>query len=261
MIDPNFKPPEESVSKEETARRLSLVPWIKEYFDKVTTGIIVTGSLSYGANYSVTPESDIDVQLVLDDATLDDFLQLDFYDKTELEQAISGYRLGLYQQFSLNGKKEGVSIESHFWSKQAFIDAISYVTDQTPRLRTSIDTPSTDYGFSFDGSHDAVDFYGEMKGGFPVSSLPSYRILDSKVFLCRPITNILGGPILLKTDADIDVAIKDCWTGTIEHLRVARSNSEDGSKLSVVNALPSQYKMSPESKASVNAEAERLLFS
>lgn len=261
MIDPNFQPPEARISKEETARRMNLLPWIKEYFNKTTHGIIVAGSLSYGADYSVGPNSDIDVQLVLDDAAMNDLELLDLFDKADIEYAVSGYRRGIYQQFSLNGEKDGVSIECHFWGKQAFIDAVSYVTDKTPRLRSSIAAPSTDYGFSFDGSHDAIDFFGEIIDGYPVSVLPSYRIVNSKIYLCRPITNILGGPILLKTDTDIDVAIQRCWLVTIDHLKSVGVGVEDDGGLSVVNALPSQYKMSPESKAAVNTKAEQLLFS
>lgn len=259
MIDPNFQPPESSESKEETAKRKKLLPWITEYFDDVTTGIFVGGSLSYGADYSVRASSDIDVQLVLNDEVLDKLVELDLYDRTELEHAVSGYKRGIYQQFSLVGTKEGISIESHFWSKDAFIRVIDYTNTETPRLRSSITTPSTDYAFSFDRTSDAVDFYGEMIEGFPVSPFPSYRVVDAKLYLCRPITTILGGAIVLKTDADFDAAIERCWKVTIEHLRAARSVSPNGEDLTIVRALPSQYKMSPESKASLQSRADYLL--
>lgn len=261
MIDPNFQPPEQEVSKEETLKRQELLPWIKEYFDKVTTGIFVGGSLSYGANYSVTPKSDIDVQLILNDEALEELLSLDLFDKSEAEHAIAGYKLGLYRQFSLVGVKNGVSIESHFWNKEAFIDAINYTNAETPRLRSSNTTPSTDYGFSFDGTSDAVDFYGEMINGYAVSPFPSYRIVDSKLYLCRPITTILGGPIILKTDADFDAAIEECWRNTINHLKNSKRDHDNDVRLSIVNALPSQYKMSPDRKAALLAKTEVLLSS
>jgi len=261
MIDPNFQPPEHEISKAETLKRKNLLPWIKDFFDDVTTGIFVGGSLSYGADYSVNSNSDIDVQLVLDDQALDKLLALNFYDKKELEYALSGYKKGIYQQFSLVGEKDGVSIESHFWNKDAFIKAINYTNSETPRLRSSITTPSTDYGFSFDGTNDAVDFYGEIIDGYPVSPFPSFRIIDSKLYLCRPITTILGGPIILKTDDDFNDAIETCWRSTIEHLKAFKAEAETGINASIVNALPSQYKMSPESKAALLAKVEYLLSS
>lgn len=261
MIDPNFRPPEPTVSREETVKRQKILPWIKDYFDDVTSGIFIGGSLSYGANYSVTKSSDIDVQLVLDDGALDRLLLLDLYEQSELEQAVLGYKRGIYQQFSLVGTKDGVSIESHFWGKDAFVEAIDYSSNKTPRLRSSIATPSTDYGFSFDGTSDAVDFYGEMVEGFPVSLLPSYRVIDTKLYLCRPIATILGGPIILKTNNYLDSAIERCWTITIEQLRQARIKSADGKNLTIVNALPGKYKMSPEVKDALLVKTESLLSS
>jgi len=261
MIDPNFQPPDPEISKAETLKRKNLLPWIKEYFDDVTTGIFVGGSLSYGADYSVTPKSDIDVQLVLNDNALDTLLSLDFYHKEELEHALSGYSRGIYKQFSLVGEKDGISIESHFWNKEAFIEAINYTNSETPRLRSSITTPSTDYGFSFDGTSDAVDFYGEMIEGYPVSPFPSYRTVDSKLYICRPITTIIGGPIVLKTDSDFDSAIETCWKTTIERLKDFRSTAQTHINATIVNALPSQYKMSPDSKAALLAKTEYLLSS
>jgi len=258
MIDINFQPPEPAISQIETEKRKNLLPWVLEYFNNVTTGIFVCGSLSYGADYSVTSTSDIDIQLVLNDDTLDIFESLDLYDKTELHSAIKGYKKGAYKQFSLTGIKDGVPIESHFWNKQAFIDAITFQSSETQRLRSSIDTPSTDYGFAFDGTYNSLDFYGEIIDGYPVSVFPSYREVEGKLYLCRPVTNMLGGPIVLKTDAECDIAIDACWTETITRLKDVKRTSPDV-QLSIVNALPSQYKMSPTSKATVIAKTEHLL--
>jgi len=261
MIDPNFQPPEQEISKAETLKRKNLLPWIKDFFDNVTTGIFVGGSLSYGADYSVNVNSDIDVQLVLNDEALDQLFSLNFYKKEELEQALSGYKKGIYQQFSLVGEKDSVSIESHFWNKDAFIKSINYTNSETPRLRSSITTPSTDYGFSFDGTNDTVDFYGEIVEGYPVSPFPSFRTVDSKLYLCRPITTVLGGPIILKTDSDFDEAIELCWKTTIEHLKRFKLSAPNGVNATIVNALPSQYKMSPEVKAILLAKTQELLSS
>lgn len=258
MIDPNFQPPAAEVSREETTKRTNLLPWIKEYFDGIADSIIIGGSLSYGANYSVTPKSDIDVQLILNDTTLNTAAQLDLYDKAELQHALNGFRKGIFHQFSLVGIKDGVSIESHFWRKDAYIKAISYQTEQTPRLRSSIATPSTDYGFAFDGTSDAIDFYGEMIEEFPVSPFPSYRVTDGKLFLCRPITNILGGPIIIKVSPEVQAAVDTCWQESIARLREARLTNQN---TTLVNALPSQYKMSPEAKAALLAKTDHLLAS
>lgn len=261
MIDPNFQPPDQELSRAETLKRKKLLPWVKDTFDSVTAAIFVGGSLSYGADYSVNSNSDIDIQLVLNDEALDDLPLLNFYNKEEVEYALSGYKKGIYQQFSLVAEKDGVSIEGHFWNKDAFINAINYTNSETPRLRSSIATPSTDYGFSFDGTSSVVDFYGEIVEGYPVSPFPSFRTEDSKLYLCRPITTILGGPIILKTDSDLDEAVALCWKTTIERLKMFKSSAQNGVSATIVNALPSQYKMSPESKAALLSKTEHLLSS
>lgn len=261
MIDPNFQPPAPEISRIETEKREALLPWLDEYFSATMDSILVCGSLSYGANYSVTPKSDIDVQLIINDSRLEELSLLDLYDKEELKHAIAGYKEGIYKQFSLTGEKNGIPIESHFWNKDAFVQAITFVSQETPRLRSSIDTPSTDFGFSFDGSSDSVDFYGEMISNYPVSVFPSYREKGTTLYLCRPVTNILGGPIVIKASKEIEAAMDECWTHVISHLKKARESSDSPESLNVVNALPSQYKMSQTSKAAVIAKTDYILSS
>ena len=259
MIDPNFQPPAPEISKAETAKRKNLLPWIAAYFDQVTDGIFVCGSLSYGSDYSVRPDSDIDIQIVLKEDAIDLLTTLDIYTKQDIEYALEGYKKGLYKQFTHAGEKDGVSIETHFWNKKAFINAITLTSQETPRLRSSIDTPSTDFAFTFDGSSDAIDYFGEIIEGYPVGVFPSFRRIDSVLYLCRPVTNILGGPIVLKTDSELDAAMTTCWEKVISELRQAQQVHPNPSTLSLVNALPSQYKMSPASKAQVIAKTDYLL--
>ena len=256
MIDPNFQPPEPAVSKRETEKRKNLLPWIAEYFDTVTDSIIVAGSLSYGADYSVRPESDIDIQLVLNDEQIDTLATRTLFDSDAVTHAVEGYKNGFYQQFSLAGEKDGVSIECHFWNKTAFIDAVTYKSTETPRLRSSIETASTDFGFSFDGSSHSVDYFGEMIEAFPVSPFPSYRDVSGVLYLCRPITNILGGPIVVKESSEVRSAMDTCWNESIRRLKQVKQGHANPDSLTIVNALPSQYKMSPSAKAAVIARAE-----
>ena len=121
--------------------------------------------MGYGYNYSVKETSDVDMQLIVTPETVSKLKELDFFEPSELEKAITGYLEGVYKQFSLVFQKDGVSMECHFWDLTAFNQATTYQTSETKRLRLGIDTPSTDHGFSFarDESGKVTNVFGEKQ--------------------------------------------------------------------------------------------------
>lgn len=243
-LEPNFAPPPQSVSEAETAKREELILWFSELIDDAVLGFIVSGSMGYGANYSVKEASDIDMQLLVTQESVQMLAKLDVFDKNQLEYAIEGYIKGLFGQFSLVFEKNGVSMECHFWDLQAFIYAISYKTRETKRLRSGIDTPSTDHGFSFARDESVKDYYGEMDGEFAIGVFPSYRVENEILYLCRPITNILGLPKIVKTNDELNAAIDKTWQETINRLAShAAEGTLDLSKFNIENTLPGKNKM------------------
>ena len=259
MLEPNFTPPDADISKVETQKRLNLIKWFSGYIASSVTGMLVCGSMSYGQNYSVKPSSDIDMQLLVTPTTILELLKTDCFDRQELEHALDGYQRGLYGQFSLVFNKDGVPMECHFWDEKAFIDAITFKSAVTKRLRTSIDIPSTDYAYSFDRDVSRKDYYGELKDGFAVADFPSYR-RESRLYLCRPITGVLGLPLVEITSSKLDKAMSECWETAIAELKsFAGDKPIDLEITSIVNALPGKNKMSPESISRVQAKTNQLL--
>ncbi len=248
MLEPDFVPPDKEVSEIETKKRMAVLPDILSIFDSSTSAILVSGSLAYGSNYSVTEKSDIDLQLLVNLETVDALKNIDQFKDTGIEKAIEGFKAGYFQQFSFDFWLNDIRCECHFWSEDAFLDAITYKNSVTPRLRQSIETPSTDFGFSFDGELNKVDYFGEVVGGYPVSDFPTFRIVDKKIFLCRPIANILGKALVLKSNDELENAIDRCWVKTIEELsnfKIANPEAD----ASIFNVLPGKNKVSPEVKS------------
>jgi len=257
MLEPDFKLPEKQISFDETSKRLMLLNWFKEYIRPSVTGFIVSGSLSYGQNHSVKPTSDIDMQLLVTPESVGQLAETDCFDEKELTHALAGYKKGLYKQFSLVFKKNGVPMECHFWDEQAFIDAITFKNENTPRLRSSIESPSTDYGYSFDREENKKDYYGGMIEGFAVADFPSFRKIENKLFLCRPITNILGLPLVEISNDNFDAAIKVCWEQAIRELLIFNnSQTPDLESISILNTLPGKNKMSEESQEKVQQKTK-----
>lgn len=243
-LEPNFTPPPQSVSETETAKREELIRWFSDLVDEAVVGFIVSGSMGYGANYSVNESSDIDMQLLVTPESAEKLSETGVFDESELQHATEGYTKGLYGQFSLVFEKNGINMECHFWDLQAVIDAITYKTSETNRLRSGIDTPSTDHGFSFAREESVKDYYGEMQEKFAIGIFPSYRIENDVLYLCRPITNILGLPRIVKTNDELNSAIDRAWQETAARLAMHVEDSVlDLSTFNVENALPGKNKM------------------
>lgn len=65
MFDPNFTPPKQRISETATKKRINIIEDIIPYLTQCSTAMLLTGSMAYGQDFSVTPESDIDLQLLV----------------------------------------------------------------------------------------------------------------------------------------------------------------------------------------------------
>lgn len=262
MLEANFELPDREQSEKETQKRGELIDWFAEYIQNSVTGLLVTGSMSYGQSYSVKPSSDVDMQLLVNNETVKELLKTDCFNSDELRHAVEGYRSGLYGQFSLVFEKNGVPMECHFWDEQAFIEAITFKNENTKRLRSSIESPSTDFGYSFDREESRKDYYGEIIRGFAVADFPSFRNVNGKIFLCRPVTNILGLPLSVIKGPTLSDAIEECWKSATDKLIAFAGNDKiDLNNISIANTLPGKNKMSPESLEEVQTKTKLFIDS
>lgn len=260
MLELNFVLPDIEVSIAETKKRLDLLSWFVDYVGDSISGLVVSGSMGYGQNYSVKPSSDIDMQILVNKDVVENLLTKDHFNSVEINHAVSGYLKETYFQFSSPFVKDDVIMECHFWDEDAYINAGTYKQQFTPRLRANIDTPSKDFAFSFVGEVSEVDFYGEMVGEYAVSDFPSYRKVEDKLFLCRAVSNLIGAPKVIVENGQIQSAIDESWSRTVEELvSFAGTKDIDLEQFSVKKALLGNNKMSPESLDFVNNKTIELL--
>jgi hypothetical protein len=249
MLDKNFTPPSQEVSAIETKKRLDLIEKVRPALSEFAVAVMVSGSMGYGQNYSVTEKSDIDTQILLTKETAPKILSSGLFDKEKLGPSIEGYLHGVAQQFSFSTPIDGISLECHFWDKDAFIAAATLKTESTVRLRSSLTPPSVDYGYSFDGSEDKVELPGEQSGSYILGTFPSFRRRDNKIFLCRPITNMLGNPFIVQGGEILNPLIAETWRLVIQELIKVAPSPVDLDAYNVFNALPGKQKASPAVKA------------
>ncbi len=202
--------------------------------------------MAYGQDYSVTPESDIDLQLTITPEIFDELNSCKFFQKYNINKIKTGFLEGKFQQFTLNFLYKEVPVECHFWNEKTLKDILDYQTESTIRLRSQTKKIATDYSYSFDGEEHVEEYPDYKDGIYNVGKFPAYRIRDNKLFLSRPITNILGNAIVLFDACEITESIERCRAITEE--KISAMPQKDGNTYSIFNALPRKNKISEEVK-------------
>lgn len=247
MFEKNFAPPPLKKAQKETQKRMALVKNFLPTIKPAITALIITGSLAYGKNFSITEKSDIDFLLTINKKTVDNLPKTNLFSSENLNKIIPAYKKGIIKQFSLSFEKNNVEMQCHFWDQVAFEKAITFQTSTTPRIKSQLGIPSTDYAYSFDGTENIADFFGRQREKFIISDFPSYRIIKNKTFLCRPITNILGCPDIIYGNRKLFLAINKSWENVIQHLiNFNKKRPINLAKLNIINTLPGKNKVSSE---------------
>lgn len=251
MLNQNFTPPDPKISTLETQRRIEALQAFIPRIQPAITSLSVTGSMATGQNYAVTEKSDIDMQITVTKDTAPKLLELNIFPKEELEKSIKAYIDGKIGQFSAAINIDTTPHECHFWDEQALIDAMEFKTTETKRIRSSNTSPAIDYAFSFDGSQHEYDCPTEHIDGLFISVLPTYRIIDNKYYVCRPVTNWLSLPYIVYGKDILEKHINNCWQIVIQKLIDESGSVVDLSKNNILNSLPSKFKASPEAKLQI----------
>lgn len=248
MLQQDFVPPTKEVAQRETSKRIKALENFLPRIKPAITSLTVTGSMASGQNYAVTEKSDLDMQLTVTKESIKSLKEINIFQNDNFDKSLDAYLNDLIKQFSFSIEIDGIAHECHFWDEQAYIDAMEMKTEFTKRIRTSNSTQAIDYGFAFDGSQDAYDCPTEEIDGKFISVLPTYRYVDSKLYLCRPVTSLLSTPLVLLGSEMLSSHIDNTWSIVVNHLVKEAGNKLNLQKHNILNALPSKFKMSQESK-------------
>jgi hypothetical protein len=246
MLDKNFTPPKERIAITATKKRVDVIESIINMLAKCSTWVLLTGSMAYGQDYSVTPESDIDLQLTITADYLDQLGSCKFFQKYNIQKIKTWFLEGKFQQFSLNFIYKEIPIECHFWDEKTYKDILLYKRENVIRLRSQTKKVATDYSYSFDWEEHIENYPDYKEGVYNVWKFPAYQIKNKKIFLSRPITNILGNAIVLFDACDITTYIEECREITEE--KIKETAQENGKSYSIFNTIPGKNKISEEVK-------------
>lgn len=111
-----------------------------------------------------------------------------------------------------------IKIECHFWNEKIFREILQYKKETVTRLRSQTRKTATDYAYSFDGEEDVAEYTDYKKDIYNLGIFPVYRKKGGKIFLARPMTNILGNAIKLYDACDIKSALREFKNTTKQKL-------------------------------------------
>jgi len=246
MLNPDYIPPKTRIAETETKKRIRIIEDILPELEKYSSAILLTGSMAYGQDFSVTPISDIDIQLLTTPEKIAKIWSCKFFQKYNTEKIIQGFSEGIFGQWNISFIVRNITVECHFWDEKTYKEILRYEKESVVRLRSQTKKISTDYAHSFDGEEDIAEYPDYKSGQFNVGIFPAYRLKKGKIFLCRPIANILGNSIKLFDECDIKWAIRECKNITKQKL--ADMPREEWKTYSIFNTLPGKNKVSDEVK-------------
>ncbi|MBP6921172.1 hypothetical protein KBB89_01330 [Candidatus Gracilibacteria bacterium] len=244
MLDKNFTPPKPRIAQTETIKRIKIIENLIPEITQFGSAVVLTGSMAYGQDYSITPESDIDIQFLVTPEFFPKLFSSKYFQKYNTERIAQGFIDGIFQQFSISFLVKGIPVECHFWNEKTYKDILLYQCEKVIRLRSQTKKVSTDYAYSFDGEEDTEEYPDYKEGAYNVGVFPAYRIKNKRIFLCRPITNILGNAMILSDNCELKSVIEE--SKKITKSKLDKTPREEGKTYSLLNTLPGKNKVAPE---------------
>ncbi len=246
MLDKNFIPPKIHIAERETKRRINIIEGIIPQIMQYSSAMILTGSMAYGQDYSITPESDIDLQILITPEIITKIGSCKYFQKYNTKRIIEWFTNGIFEQFSLKFLYKEISVECHFWDEKTYKEILLYKKESVVRLRSQTKKIATDYAYSFDAEEDRTEYPDYKCWIYNVWVFPAYRMKNKKLFLARPITNILGNAIVLFDECNFSETINECRN--ITENKINEAKKEEWKSYTIFNTMPGKNKISEEVK-------------
>ena len=81
MLDTNFTPPKPRIAQTETTKRIKIIENMIPEITQFGSAVVLTGSMAYGQDYSITPDSDIDLQFLITPAFFSKLFSSKYFQK------------------------------------------------------------------------------------------------------------------------------------------------------------------------------------
>lgn len=238
---------------EETRKRLELAERVTANYHGKVNGIVLVGSVAYGANEFVTEKSDLDILMVT--PNLDDVVRSDFVTDKKARDVLK-YRY--FDGYSFKDRFDGVDLSIHLFSPRIF-DLICGPHNGELRLFRQQEKGAECYElYNFEGGvyNFKIKTLVRLDGTITVK-VPMSFIHGDRYHVGIHRDKLLSNPVILFENEDyMSKAIGRLWEGTVTHLRDEAMRQEgvvNLNRVNVLNALSRKDKLSKHTRDMINA--------
>lgn len=246
MFTENFTPPKPRIAERETVRRIKIIESIIPELSKHSTSILLTGTMAYGQDYSIWEDSPITIELTTTSEMVAKLASCKFFQKYNISRISEWFTDWIFQQFTLSFMHKEITVDCHFWDEKNYKEILAYKKESVIRLRSQTKKTYIDHAHSFDGEENICEYPDYKNDVHNIGVLPVHRIKDKKIFLSRPLTDILWNAIVLFDECGIAPLIVECRNMTEE--KIAEMKHKPWKTYSIFNALPEKEKIAEDVK-------------
>ncbi|MFA5888013.1 MAG: hypothetical protein WC852_04865 [Candidatus Nanoarchaeia archaeon] len=240
-----IKLPSKKEAVRETRKRILIANKIKNKLNGVSEEILVVGSVAFGADYSVNPNSDLDLLVIIKSKNCKKLLKI-FKGDIFLKEAVSLMEKNKIENFTLDMEINKIKVQLHFWEETAHKKARILKLSSFRRLTTSKKEkllPALD----FRGNQYSIPRISKKYNQWYIKTTPIYCIIDDSFIPLQTINNLLSVPKIIytknkKLQEDINILIKKIAK------RLNYENSLSKGRRSILACLWKNWNFSPQSK-------------
>ncbi len=240
-------------SIEETRKRLELTQRVTAKYQGKVKGIVLVGSVAYGANEFVTDKSDVDILVVTPD--LESIVQSDFVTEKRVKDVLK-YRY--FDGYSFKDNFKGVDLSIHLFEPRTFDVICGLYNGELRLFRQQAKEIGAYKLYNFEGGfYDYTIRVLTRDDGTTTIKVPMSFIHEDNYHLGVHRDKLLSNPIILsEEDNYLSNVIGRLWEGTARYLRdesVRRDGVIDLSRRNILNALSRKERISKQVKDMINA--------
>ena len=244
-------------AREETSKRINLAERVSEDF-RDSLGVVLTGSVAYSPNFNVTPKSDIDLLVIVEE--LKKYIPRVIEDEKERDALHSRF----FEGYCIKKNIEDVPLSLHILSSDA-LDIISkcFVADIRVYRQTAKEESYNLNGFESNKYNYFIKNISlkDLKGVRTI--VPISFINNDRYHLGIHRDKLLSSPAILHEKSQyISNQIDHLWNVVTENLYDESRRLYgriDLEKMNVLNALAKKDKMSSKVKNSIKTKTEKYL--
>jgi len=248
-------------SPSETQRRLALASEIASQITDQALCVVVGGSVGYGADSSVKPETDVDMPIVCSIENIGGLMSNAFFRNGAPEAAVSMFADGVIGFFNVSRIVDGIEVNTFIYEPRVYEEFCLQRSGVIGFKTTK--PPSTQDAYLFDATHVMFDRdVRAHEGGF-LYEKPA--LLDGRFYGGMPRNDYLIRSVCVwEHDSFFQAMRERVWSSVITRLIAEHGPEPDVTQFNVLNSLYAyshkRHQVPPDVQEAVRQETSKRLL-